>query len=130
MKCCIGNKYGTFDFSKTGKGFFVQRLCAELEKLGIQTTADPKEKVDIDMQISHMAYWPENARKRILRRGPVKYDTNMDYKKSNHEDHKYMKQCHGVVYQSEFSKRMNDAFLGEPKESQKWAIIFNGADPE
>lgn len=130
MKVCISNKYGTFDFSKTGKGFFVQRLCSELEKLGIETTANQKDKVDIDMQISHMTYWPENATKRIIRRGPVKYDINMDYKKSNHEDWKYMKQCHGIVYQSEFSKRMNDAFLGLPREGQQTAIIFNGADPE
>jgi len=129
MKVCITNKYGEWDFASTGKGFFVQRLLKEFDALGIKSTCDPSEKVDVDMQISHGMYWPKNARKRILRRGPVKYDTNMPYKKSNHEDNKYMKQCHGIVYQSGYSKRLNDTFLAPATKEQKTAIIFNGAEP-
>jgi glycosyltransferase involved in cell wall biosynthesis len=130
MKVCFSNKYGTFDYAKTGKGFFAIRLLAELEKIGVSTTTDQNERVDINLQNCHNAFFPKNAKKRITRCGPVHYDINMDWKNHNKEDRKYMKQCHGIVYQSKFSKRMNDAFLGPVKPEQKTAIIFNGADPE
>jgi len=130
MKVCMANKHGDWDVSKTGKGKFFGRLIPELRKLGVDVTTDPADKVDIDLQITRPVYWPENARKRVVRRGPVKYDVNMTWREHNVKEYKYMTQCHGIVYQSEFARKMNDDFLGKPRPGQKTAVILNGADPE
>jgi len=128
MKICFGNKRGNWNTSKTGKGKFASRLIKAWGKMGIETTTDPKEKVDVDLQISKWRYCPVNATIRILRRGPVYYDTNIKYKAMNHEDSKDMKMVDGVVYQSDFSKKMNHAFVCKPEIPE--VVIFNGADPD
>lgn len=129
MKICFTNKHGTWTAAQTGKGKFVARLLPELEKLGIEVTTNPKEPVDIDIQISKMIYWPKNAKKRIVRIGPAHYDTHIDYKTKNKETKSYMKQCHGIIYQSEFAKKSCYNLIHKP-EGKHEAVIWNGASPE
>jgi glycosyltransferase involved in cell wall biosynthesis len=128
MKICFTNKYGSWTTVKTGKGKFVQRLLPELEKLGVQTTTNPKDRVDVDVQINKMHYWPKNASKRIVRIGPAHYDTYIDYRAHNKEYRDYIKQCHGIVFQSEFAKKLCYNLITKPK-GKKETVIYNGASP-
>lgn len=130
MKIRFQMREGKVTRAHTGKGLFVQRLYRELQKRGVQWTEDKNEPVDIDVCISKPLYVPDNAKKRILRLGPVEYDT---MRKGLKEQWKiarnYRKRCHGIIYQSQFAQTMNYAFLGCPGRGQKECIIFNGADP-
>jgi len=126
MKVCITNQYKSWSSSKTGKGFFIQRLTLALKSLGVEVTTNPDDKVDINLSIGKDVYKPVNAKKRVLRLGPAhigKY-----HKKLNAPKVKALNSADGVIYQSEFGKKMCDRFLGKAK--CKTAIIFNGANPE
>lgn len=131
MKVRFQMREGKVTRARTGKGLFVQRLYKEFDKRGVKWTEDRHEPVDIDVCISKPLYVPDNAKKRILRLGPVEYDTmRKDLQEQWKVAKKYRKRCHGIIYQSRFAKDMNYAFLGRPKRGQEEAIIFNGADPE
>lgn len=112
----------------TGKGFFVLKLMGALEKLGVECLTTEKGKSDIDFHISRFHYKSKRCKARVLRLGPVHADTRKNYKYLNYLKQKALKRCEGVVYQSKFSKRFCDKFIG--KARKKWAIIFNGARPE
>jgi glycosyltransferase involved in cell wall biosynthesis len=129
MKICFTNKHKSWTTAQTGKGKFVQRLLPELEKLGVDVTTNPKDKVDIDIQITKMIYWPKNATKRIVRIGPSHYDTNMDYAGHNKESKSYIKKCHGIIYQSKFAKKECYNLITKPEKKHE-AVIWNGASPE
>ena len=124
MKICIGNKYGTWDSAKTGKGFFAQRLISELKALKVEVTTDPKEDVDADLQFGKHAYKPKG--KSIIRMGPVHIGPG--HEKSNKVKREAIQKADDVIYQSAFGKKMCDAFIGEA--SGKTTVLFNGADPD
>lgn len=114
----------------SGKGKFIARLCVELNKLGIETTYDRTRDVDVSVALSKPEYIPTNAKKRVLRLGPVEYDINRkNLAERVVQAQSYFRKVDGIIYQSEFARKMNDAFLGKPKDWQKTAIIYNGADP-
>ena len=121
----LTNNKGSWTCAETGKGKFVQRLIRAWERMGIVVTQDTDAKVDIDMQISKWNYKPKNARRTVIRRGPCHYDTNMDYKGHNKEDRADLKQCDGIVFQSDFAMKLHESFIGVDKPS---CVIFNGAD--
>ena len=126
MKICIQMLSKNSDRSLTGKGKFFKRLRAEFEKMGIEVTYDPKKKVDIDICINKPLWWPKNAKRKVIRLGPVEADSNRkDLKECWHIAKKYIKQSHGIIYQSEFSMKANHAFLGHPKCAE--TIILHGA---
>ena len=83
---------------------------------------------DIDMHVSRFHYKSRRCKARVLRLGPVHVDTRKSYKWLNDKKRKALKKCEGVIYQSEFSKKMCDQFIGKPRN--KWTVIFNGARPE
>jgi len=125
MKACITNQYKSWSSSKTGKGFFIQRLTLALKSLGVEVTTNPDDKVDINLSIGKDVYKPVNAKKRVLRLGPAhigKY-----HKKLNAPKVKALNSADGVIYQSEFGKKMCDRFLGKAKCKTK--VIYNGAEP-
>ena len=127
MKVCLVTSKGDWKLGQTGKGKFAIRLGTEFEKMGIEVTSDTEAKSDIALHFGKMLCTP-NAKKQIVRMGPAHVDTNQDYKKLNKRKAEAIRKADGVVYQSQFSKRMCDKFLGEAKCPT--AVIFNGADPE
>ena len=103
------------------------RLCAALPKYGIEPVYTTDAKCDIDFHVSRFHYESKNCTKRILRLGPVHVDTNKSWKWLNEKKKKALRHVDGVIYQSQFSKRMCDAFIGKAKCPT--AIILNGAVP-
>ncbi|HUV81578.1 MAG TPA: glycosyltransferase [archaeon] len=112
----------------TGKGFFTIKLMGALEKLGVECLTTEKGDSDIDFHISRFHYKSKRCKARVLRLGPVHADTRKNYKYLNYLKQKALKRCEGVVYQSKFSKKFCDKYIGKSKK--KTAIIFNGARPE
>ena len=120
MKVCLGYNSGPH----TGKGFFREMLEEALVKQNIEITS-PKDKSDIDLQFGKLAYKP-NAKKRILRLGPAHINSAQDIKKLNAPKWKAAKSSHGIIYQSEFSKKVCHKFIGRPKGLE--TVILNGAN--
>jgi len=120
----LTNSHGSWSSAQTGKGFFVSRLIPALQEIGVEVTQSLDKQVDIDMHIGKFVYKPKNCKKVILRLGPAHVDKNQDYKKLNERKAEALKKCDAVIYQSEFGKKMCDAFLGK---KERWAIIGNGA---
>jgi glycosyltransferase involved in cell wall biosynthesis len=122
----ISNKYGTWDGAKTGKGYFAQRLICALQALGVEVITDPKPKADIDLQFGKHSYEP-NARKNIVRMGPA--HVGKDHREQNVKKRQALKHADAIIYQSEFGRKMCDAFLGTFKGGPA-KVIFNGADQD
>ena len=119
---------GSWSNSTSGKGFFVHKLIVSLTKLGVKCITNEKGESDIDFHVSRFHYKSKRCKARVLRLGPVHADTRKNIKWLNYLKQQAHKRCEGVVYQSEFSKKMCQKFIGKPKG--KTAIIFNGARPE
>jgi len=124
LKVCITNKYGTWENGKTGKGFFVQRLIPELKRLGVTVTADANDKADLHVGIGKFDYKPKSG-KRILRLGPCHFNTRENWKALNKRKADSLKMADGVIYQSEWSKKVCHKYLGK---SSREVVIFNGCD--
>ena len=122
MKVCIPNKYGTWENSGTGKAFFIQRLIPELEKRGVEVTADPSKKVDITLGIGKFLYKPRSG-KRVLRLGPCHFSTQENWKMLNLRKIAAVKKADGVIYQSEWSRKVCRKYLGKHDFE---TVIFNG----
>ena len=127
MKVRLITNKGDWSAAKTGKGKFISRLMPELEKLGVKCVNDMSD-VDIDMQLGKYVYEPKNCKKSVVRFGAAHIGSNEDYKRLNKRKTEAMKKADGVIYQSDFSRKMCNKFIGKP--SGKQAIIFNGANPE
>ena len=115
-----------FARGKTGKGKFAGRLVRAWREMGIEVREDSKVKVDIALHIGRMNYesW---AKKHVLRVGPACIDTNMNWRKINHEKAKSVKKADAIVYQSKYSKKIYHKLVYKPDKPE--TIIFNGADP-
>jgi glycosyltransferase involved in cell wall biosynthesis len=112
----------TSDDAKTGKGLFINRLSKELSNYTEVT--NKSEKCDIALHLIKIE--KVNAKHHIIRYDGVYHNTDQDYKHINKEISKHMKNAHGVVYQSEFSKIMCKKYLG--KFTGPSAVIHNGID--
>lgn len=123
MKICL-----PIEGAKTGKGKFAQRLSPFLEAIGCSVTRSPKEKVDIDLQFGRQRYKPRNALKSVVRLGPAHVSYDQDYERLNKVKWAGIKRANGIIYQSQYSKKVCRKFIGKP--NAKEAVIFNGADPE
>jgi glycosyltransferase involved in cell wall biosynthesis len=126
MKIRLISDKGDWGKSVTGKGHFIARLIPHLEELGAEMVYETKTHVDIDMQLGYIHYDPINCKRFIVRMGPAFVSTHQDYKKLNKPKKWAIQQADGVIYQSQFGKKMCDAFLG--KACCKTAVIFNGAE--
>ena len=120
---------GTWSTAHTGKGKFIARLIEAMEKIGATVTTNPDESVDVDLQITKKRYNAPNAKVKVVRVGPVTYDTRVSHSVMNADTRTYMKQCDGIIYQSAFSKQACDSIIWKPKHDN-WTICLNGADPE
>ena len=128
MKIRFIRTKGEWDFAQTGKGKFIFKLMRSLTKMGVECVTSTEGKCDIDFHVSRFHYESKNCLKRVLRLNPVHVDTNMHYKWLNAKKEKALRHSHGVIYQTVFSKKMCDAFIGKSRHLK--TIIFNGADPQ
>ncbi len=126
MKVCISNSRQDWSTVKTGKGRFVQRLITALANRGVCVTTDPEVEVDITLGIGKFDH-PIKSGKAVLRLGDAHKDTNTKWKRLNFRKKKALGRADGVIYQSEYSKKLCHAFLGKTKSPE--TVIFNGADP-
>lgn len=111
----------------TGKGFFTNRLYKAMKEMGVDVTNDKNAKVDICLHIGRV-HFKAKAKKNILRCGPACIDKNDNYKKRNKAKWDSVKKVDGIVYQSEYSKKIYHKLVGKRKIPE--TVIFNGADPK
>ncbi len=110
----------------TGKGRFALRLIKAMRYIGAEIVSD-MSPCDIDLQFGKWRYHPEKCKKSVIRLGPAHVDSSQNYKKLNDVKWQSVKKCDAVIYQSEYSKKVCEKFIGKNRENR---IIFNGADPE
>lgn len=108
----------------TGKGLFVSRLVPELERLGVTVATDGKADIALHIGRRHREY---KVDKNIIRVGPACVNSQMNWKQINREKWESVKGCDGVIYQSQYSKKVYHKLVGKPRCSE--AVILNGADP-
>ncbi|MBD3293849.1 MAG: glycosyltransferase [Armatimonadia bacterium] len=125
MKVCIAAKSGDWSAATTGKGFFAARLAAEMKSLGAKVTADTSEKVDVALHIGHIHY-KSHARKDVLRLGPARVSTHENMSKLNAAKAKSVKIADGIVFQSEYSRRVMRKFVAKPP--RKSTVVYNGVN--
>lgn len=116
-----------FARGKTGKGKFAARLVKALRKKDIEVTDSSSSRADIALHIGRMNY-PSSAKKHVLRVGPACIDTNMNWRKINHEKAKSVKQADAIVYQSDYSKKIYHKLVRKPDKPE--VVINNGVDPK
>lgn len=108
----------------TGKGFFYSRLSKALGLLGCEIVSD--DSVRVDVAIHNVRVRKNNAPINIVRIDGVYHDTGKNYKKLNKSMFKgYHVDPSGIIYQSQFSHRMADRYLGKFNGSK--TVIHNGA---
>ncbi len=111
----------------SGKGKFQDRLALELHKQGVSVTRDINDSVDVALHVGRMRF-KTNSKKNVLRVGPACIDSSKDYKAINKAKWKSVKQADGIIYQSDFSRKVYRKFVGKPDIPE--TIISNGASPE
>lgn len=124
MKVWIEN-YGKEPNELTGKGLFLCRLANAMEHMGVQVTNARGDYADI--ALNPIRITNRNARVVVLRLNGVYHNSEQDYKKRNAGIANSFVQCDAVVYQSQHSKRLCDAFVGSDP-LKPYAIIHNGSD--
>lgn len=107
-----------------GKALFCNRLGTALKKKGVEVIADPSVKTDISINVIRLKH--HNSKIRILRLDGVWHDTAKKFKEKNKNIAQSLHRANGVVYQSHFSRRMGDRYLGEAKVPT--VVIPNGSD--
>jgi glycosyltransferase involved in cell wall biosynthesis len=116
---------GTSSSPSTGKGFFFYRLANCLRKKGV-TIVEDSYKADVALHNTRVKH--NNAIINVVRIDGVYHNNKQNYKLMNKKVFKGVhKDADGIIYQSNFSKKIADRFIGEFKRS--FAIIPNGADP-
>lgn len=111
----------------SGRRKFFDALSRELTNLGEKVTREPGEVCDISLQAIYIK--PTKAKYSILRLDGVYHNTLVNYKAINTKIVKEgVKRADAIVYQSNFSKKLCDVYLG--KFSGRTLVIHNGANPE
>lgn len=107
----------------TGKGFFYRRLSKALQSLGCDIVTDENSRVDVALH--NVRVRKNNAPINIIRIDGVYHDIKKNYKKLNKSIFKgYHVDPDGIIFQSKFSNRMADRYLG--KFEGPSTIIPNG----
>jgi glycosyltransferase involved in cell wall biosynthesis len=106
----------------TGKGHFCNRLYDAMVRLEMDVVKKPSVPHDVSLLLIKPK--PTAGKRKVVRLDGVNYSTTS---KANRGLASLLHSADGVIYQSEFSKKMCDKCLGKFKGLK--AVIFNGADP-
>lgn len=110
-----------------GRGYFFDRLSRALVELGENVTRNPRESSDVSLQAIFV--YSNNAKYTVLRLDGVHHNVLKDYKRVNTSIvERGVKNADAIVYQSEFSRKMCNKYLG--KFEGRTTVIYNGADPK
>jgi len=104
---------------KSGKQNFAIRLAHAFRKYGVQITN--KSKINL-VFVSGV----KRGCKNILRLDNAWINSQINSKAKNKKITQTMRKCDGVIYQSQYSKKICQKFIGKHKKS---TIIFNGCSP-
>lgn len=111
--------------STAGPHWFARKLANTLKNKGHTISAFPD---GADIQLSIVMAGQRHDRLPIIQRlDGIYYDIQKKYKAMNEPIHATYKIANGVVFQSEWSKRLVESFFGP---AENYAIIHNGADVE
>lgn len=110
----------------TGKGFFLQGLAAELEKIGVKIVFDRALKHDVVFE--NIRIKTKTTNPVVVRFDGVYHDLALDWRGKNDGLVAAAQRATKIVCQSCFGKRMVLKFLGAEKD--KIRIIYNGSDPD
>ena len=117
--------YINYKIKESGKGKFLKRLIPYLEDLGVKCSFKNK-KADIALGVR---YWREKIRiPKVLRVDGIYLWRNKSTFWRNNLTKKAIKRSDGVIWQSEFCKKMVSGIL--KIKSKREFVIFNGADPK
>ena len=105
-----------------GRGIFLSKLFNELKISNVTVTDCPEERHDISLHIAKIRI--KTHSKKILRIDGVPHGKD-SCKKYNEKLISNFHEFDGVIYQSKFTKRLVDRYLGEFKKKSK--IIYNGS---
>lgn len=104
-----------------GKSGFLKKLAFVLKKKGLSVSGDSSQKYDVSLGAISLP--KVKAFKKILRLDGVYHNNKENFKSKNSSIKKNLQMADAVVYQSEFSKKICNTFLGKHKEEN---IIYNG----
>jgi glycosyltransferase involved in cell wall biosynthesis len=110
----------------TGKGFFLNGLVQQLEKLHVKIVFDRAEPHDLsfeNIRIKSKSYCPI-----VVRFDGVYHDTRIDWRAKNQGMVDAATRASAIICQSRFGKEMVVSFLKASPE--KTFIINNGSDPD
>lgn len=102
----------------SGKQKFAILLANEMKQLEVKIT---NKNPDINL------VFVKGVRKKcknIFRLDGIWMNTRINFKKKNKGLHTQMRQCDGVIYQSQFCKKAGDKFLGKV---ENYKVILNGS---
>lgn len=105
----------------SGKQNFAIRLAVAMRNLGVRIT-DKKP----DINLIFVKSKPRKGCINIQRLDGAWIDKRIDSKAKNSSIARVSKQCHGIIFQSKYSKMVCEKFIYKPKKS---IIIYNGCDP-
>ena len=106
---------------KSGKQNFAVLLSRAFIKKGIKVVS---KKPDINLVFVKGV---KKGCKNILRLDGAWMNNKMNYKGKNKRIASTMRQCDGVIYQSEYSRKVCQKFIGKHKIHR---VIYNGCDPD
>jgi|TARA_Y100000287_G_C14232901_1_gene362955 hypothetical protein len=108
--------------SNSGPNSFAKKLIPELEKQGCEFTQDAEAEVSLCFIESHRK---NMAIPRIQRLDGIYFNIEQNYHNLNSNIKRTYLESQGIVFQSEFNKKLISKYFGEPENS---TVIHNGAD--
>ena len=109
--------------SSSGPNSFAKKIIPSLEEEGCELVDLQKAQVSL----CFIESYKKIDCPRVLRLDGIYFNTSQDYKNLNLNIKKTFNNSAGVVFQSEFNKRLITKFFGEKKNN---TVIHNGADIE
>lgn len=107
-----------------GKSLFCNRLAKALHTKGVQIFSDPKIKVDVSLNVIRINH--SKSKVKLLRLDGIWHDTGKNFREKNLSIKRNLQKADGVVYQSCFSEKMGEKYLGKAICPVK--VISNGSD--
>lgn len=123
--------YQTSGEPQGGPNIFGQRLKDTMRQLGEVKIVSPFESYDIILVIVSMP--PQLIRSgamAVQRLDGIYHNLAQDNEALNRPIKEFFNIADGIVYQSQFSKKLVKTYFGEPKKNAKETVIYNGADPK
>jgi glycosyltransferase involved in cell wall biosynthesis len=111
---------------KTGKGLFASRLVGAIQKQGETVCCSYSGEHDVSLHLVKIREVTNSVR--VVRLNGVYHNTDQNLVAMNNNIRNGIQSANAIVYQSKFSKFMNDKYVC--REDLPSKIIYNGADTD